>query len=342
MDQFPERTILVDPKIAARFNEAILHTAMECYEIPAGKINELNAFESFIYEFERLNGQFILRIGHSSRRSEALIHGEVDWINYLAGCGVTVARAVLSRQGHLIEPIEDGQGGQFLCTAFARAPGREIQPHLINERFFKAYGRLMGRIHTASKAYVPTNPAWRRYEWDSSINNTTENQLPSQEKLILKRFHVLHNYLRRLPRGPAEYGMIHQDAHPGNFFVDEDYTITLFDFDDCVYGHFIYDIAMVVFYISLQEKDPQEFMTRFLPAFLTGYAAENHLDSRWLKEIPFFLKFREVDLFAAILFAFGNTAYDNWTANFMRGRRERIENDVPFLEFDWESMSKYM
>ncbi len=44
--------------------------------------------------------------------------------------------------------------------------------------------------------------------------------------------------------------MIHQDAHTGNLFVDDDYTMTLFDFDDCVYGHFIYDIAMVLFYIA--------------------------------------------------------------------------------------------
>ena len=42
--------------------------------------------------------------------------------------------------------------------------------------------------------------------------------------------------------------MIHQDAHLGNLFVDDNYTLTLFDFDDCVYGHFIYDIAMVLFY----------------------------------------------------------------------------------------------
>ncbi len=332
----------VDPKIAARFNDAILHAAMERYEIPTGKTSQLDGFESFIYEFERSDGQFILRIGHSSRRSAEMIHGEVDWINHLSDCGVTVARAVLSREGNLVESIEDGQGGQFLCTAFVRAPGREIQPHLMNEHFYQAYGRLLGRIHAASKVYVPSNPAWTRSEWDSPANNTAENQLPSEEKLILQKYSRLYAYLRGLPRDPAGYGMIHQDAHPGNFFVDEDYTITLFDFDDCLYGHFIYDIAMVIFYVSLQEKDPQEFMSRFLPVFLAGYAAENRLDPCWLKEIPYFLKFREIDLFAAILFAFGDSAYDNWTASFMRGRRERIENDIPFLKFDWNSMAKYM
>ena len=63
----------MDPKIAARFNDTILHCAMQFYDIPEEKISLLDGFESFIYEFERPDGQFILRIGHSQRRSPDLI-----------------------------------------------------------------------------------------------------------------------------------------------------------------------------------------------------------------------------------------------------------------------------
>ncbi len=118
----------MDPKIAGRFNDTILQSAMQFYEILAGKISLLDGFESFIYEFERPDGQFILRIGHSQRRSPDLIRGEVDWINYLAAAGVTVAKAILSKNGNLVERIEDGQGDEFLCTAFVRAPGAEVKP----------------------------------------------------------------------------------------------------------------------------------------------------------------------------------------------------------------------
>jgi len=332
----------MDPKISARFNDIILTSAMERYSIQPSSLRVLDAFESFIYEFERPDGRFILRIGHTSRRSPELIHGEVDWINYLAACGVTVARTILSRDRRLVEPIDDGQGGQFLCTAFVRAPGQAIQPRLNNERFFQAYGSLIGRIHAASKTYAPSNPAWKRYKWDDPINSTAENQLPPNERKIREKYRRLVAYLRSLPNPPEAYGMIHQDAHPGNFFVDEDDTITLFDFDDCVFGHFIYDIAMVIFYVSLQEKEPQAFMSRFLPVFLSAYARENRLDKRWLKEIPYFLKFREIDLFAAILFALGESPADPWCIRYLLGRRERIENDIPFLEFDWASMAKYL
>ncbi len=332
----------MDPQIAARFKDAHLGSAMRCYNIPAEGLTRLDGFESIIYEFERPDGRFILRIGHSSRRSADLIRGEVDWINALAAGGVTVARAILSPSGNLVEPIDDGCGEQFLCTAFVRAPGEEIKPALLNDRFFRAYGRLLGRMHAVAKTYVPSNPAWKRYAWDDPLNETAERQPRAGDELALERYRRNFAHLRTLRRDPSGYGLIHQDAHPGNFFVDEDYTITLFDFDDCVYGHFIYDIAMVIFYISLQEKEPAGFMSRFLPVFLSGYREENRLDPAWLKEIPYFLKYREIDLFAAILFAFGESTTDPWCARYLQGRRERIENDVPFLDFDWESLEKYL
>ena len=332
----------MDPKIAARFNDNILHSAMLLYDIPEGKISLLDGFESFIYEFERPDGRFILRIGHSRRRSPDLIRGEVDWINYLAAAGVTVAKAVLSQNGNLVEPIQDDQGNEFLCTAFVRAPGTEVKQPQLNEKFFIAYGRLLGRMHTLAKTYVPSNPAWKRYAWDDPINNTVERQMPAGEQLALEKYRQVFTHLRSLPCGPDGFGMIHQDAHPGNFFVDEDTTITLFDFDDCVYGHFIYDIAMVVFYAATQEKDPQGFTARFMPLFLSGYKQENRLDPLWLKEIPYFLKLREIDLFGAILFSFGESPADRWCARYMQGRREKIEKDVPFLAFDWEALGKYL
>ncbi len=39
--------------------------------------------------------------------------------------------------------------------------------------------------------------------------------------------------------------------------------------------------------------------------FLSGYRAENQLGEGWLKEIPSFLKLREIDLYAVIHISFG-------------------------------------
>jgi Ser/Thr protein kinase RdoA (MazF antagonist) len=333
----------MDPKITALFNEDILTAARQRYAIPADKIQLLDGFESFIYEFERPDGQFILRIGHSERRSPDLIRGEVDWINYLAGGGTTVARAVLSATGNLVEPIDDSHGGQFLCTAFVKARGGIAGREQINERLFLNYGHLLGRMHALAKTYTPSNPAWTRYAWDSLENNTPDRQLPETEKIIRQKYQTVFDHLRALPRDPDGYGLIHQDAHLANLFVDEDYTLTLFDFDDCVYGHFIYDIAMALFYIAgWGGDDIPGFTGLFMPVFLRGYREHNRLDPRWLPELPHFLKLREIDLFAAILYTMGETPEDAWCARFMKDRREKIENDEPFIQYDWDSLAKYL
>ena len=97
----------MDQQILARYNNAILQEAMQRYGIAENAIQPLDAFESFIYEFEHDGERFILRIGHNLRKSEDLIRGEVDWINRLASGGVSVARAIPSKRGNLVEAVDD-------------------------------------------------------------------------------------------------------------------------------------------------------------------------------------------------------------------------------------------
>ena len=149
----------MEPRIKDRFNDAILKAAMQRYGIAEGQIELLDGFESFMYEFTRGGQPGILRIGHSLRRTPQLIQAEVDWINYLAEGGAGVAKALLSARGNLVEAVDDGQGEQFLVTAFARAPGRHTRKADWTPALFERYGQLIGRIHALSHKYTPPHPA---------------------------------------------------------------------------------------------------------------------------------------------------------------------------------------
>ncbi|HVO40994.1 MAG TPA: phosphotransferase [Aggregatilineales bacterium] len=327
-------------EIRNRFNDGILREAMRRYAIPADRIRLLDGFESFIYEFDRNDGAYILRIGHSLRRTVELIQGEVDWINYLAAGGAGVARAILSENGVLVECIDDGQGGQFLATAFVKAAGGP--PSAWTPALYERYGELIGRLHALSRTYNPSNPAWRRPAWDAPGQLEPERWLPSSEAVALQKYRQLKTYLDCLPRDAGSYGLIHQDAHTGNLFVDDTGRFTLFDFDDCVYGWYIYDIAMVVFYMIVNADDPVARTGEFLPAFWHGYCRENQLDRAWLKEIPPFMKLREIDLYAILHRSFGDfDAIENpWIRRFLKGRKARIEGDVPVATFDFEGSGR--
>ncbi len=332
----------MEKKIRDRFNDSILQEAAQRYGIASGQLRLLDGFESFIYEFERGPHAYILRIGHSLRRSEALIAGEVDWINYLAEGGVSVARAIRSETGKLVEAVSDGAGAYFLAAAFVKAQGQPPRWADWTPARFEQYGKLLGSLHARTKDYQPADPAWKRMDWDDASMQFAELFLPASEAAVKEKYRALLQHLRALPKESGSYGLIHQDAHGGNFFVDEAGGFTLFDFDDCVYSWFINDIAIVLFYMTTNTDDEAAATRAFMPHFLRGYRQTCRLDPKWLKEIPYFLKLREMDLYAVIHRDFDvNNIDDPWCERYMRGRKSRIDNDVPTIDFDFETLSEY-
>jgi len=354
----------MDQQIISRFNDNILHEAMRRYGIAQDKIQLLDSFESFIYEFEIKGEGFILRIGHSFRKSAALIHGEVDWINHLARGGVSVARAVPALSGELVEVIDDGDSGQFLVTAFVKAKGQKPWDAGWTPERYENYGRLLGQMHALAVDYQPLVPAWRRPEWDDVSLQFINEYLPASEIIVHQNYRSVLEHIHALPKDNASYGLIHQDAHQNNFFMDADGTLTLFDFDDCAYSWFISDIAIVLFYISMDAEelgfpDSASFTQEFLTHFLRGYRQAYSLSSAWLKEIPVFLKLRELELYAVVhrdfqiddvehwsLESFKQTpGFDvnngghMWIATFMQNRKHRIDQGLPFIEYDFESLA---
>jgi len=329
----------METRIRERFNDHILQEAIARYGIASQEVTLLDGFESFIYEFTRQGQPGILRIGHSLRRTPQLIQAEVDWINYLAQGGAGVAKALLSAHGNLVEAVDDGQGGQFLATAFTKALGDTPRVADRTPAFYERYGQLLGRIHALSRHYTPPHPDCQRAPWNAETNMEVVKFLPPSDEAIANHFRALMAYLNALPITSEGFGMIHQDAHMSNLFVDEAGQITLFDFDDCCYGHYIYDLAMVIFYVITNAPDMVATLRAFLPPFLEGYHRENQLDSAWMREIPHFLKLREIDLYAVIHRSMGPGPYESrWVQNFMTGRRERLVANLPYVEFDFGAL----
>ncbi len=330
LEKTTRRVCILEKEIRDRYNDEILGEARRRFGIAPGEITLLDGFESFMYEYSQDGSDYILRVGHSRRRTPDQIRGEVDWINFLVAGRASVARAVESQNGALVEEIPDALDGRFLATAFVKAKGGPLwESGGWTNELIERYGKLLGRIHSLSKTYSVADPAWRRPTWDE------EQRLiaPLLEPDIAEKYHEVMGHLLALPRDRESYGMIHQDAHAGNFFVDGDGRITLFDFDDCVYGHFAYDLAMVLFYAVTNREDAAEFAADFWPKFMRGYYAENELDPAWQREIPYFMKLREIDLYVIILRDYDSLAGDQWVETFLDGRRERILEGVSYVEF---------
>jgi len=328
----------LEQRIKDRFNDDILQLALRRYGINEKEIQILDSFESYIYKFKNDSGEFILRISHSIRRNEALIQGEVDWINYLADHGISVARAILSKTGKLVEVISDTEDGQFLATAFVKAEGEPPWERWTPD-LYESYGELLGKMHSATRQFLPILPERKRPDWDDPIFNFVEQFLPEDEFLARKKYKNVCDYVNSLPKNNETYGLIHQDAHGNNLFIDEVGKITLFDFDDCGYSWYINDIAIVLFYNVVETDDWVAFTQAFMSHFLRGYLRHCSLNLELLKEIPHFLKIREIELYAVIHRDFDITNIEHdWLNTFMKNRKYNIEHDVPFIDYDFDSL----
>lgn len=328
----------MEQRIKDLFNEEILQETMRRYGIGKDEIRILDSFESFIYEYTNQSGEYILRISHSIRRSKDLIHGEVDWINFLADHGVSVARAVLSQNGNLVETIPDQKDGNFLATAFVKAAGTPPWGRW-TPKLFESYGELMGQMHALTNQFQPLHPERKRPDWDAPIFDYVEQYLPVSDLLIREKYKAVCEHVNTLPKNRETYGLVHQDAHGSNFFVNDQGNLTLFDFDDCGYNWFINDIAIVLFYLVASSEEKTALTREFMSHFLKGYLHYFSLNLDMLKEIPYFLKMREIELYAVIQRDFDlDNIDDSWAMRFMNNRKYNIENDVPFIDLDFDSL----
>lgn len=77
----------------------------------------------------------------------------------------------------------------------------------------------------------------------------------------------------------------------------------LFDFENSCRGHYINDIAVVIYYARMNKLsgDDEGFARFFLEAFRRGYEAENHLPEEEIQSIPWLLLNRGLIVYAYLL-----------------------------------------
>jgi Ser/Thr protein kinase RdoA (MazF antagonist) len=235
----------------------------------------------------------------------------------------------------LVEVIDINKSS-FIIYAFEKAPGRFPGKDDLNDELFEKWGRLTGRMHALAKEYRPPASPQRRFEWYEDVSLWVEEFIPPSQGLVIAKIKEHIARLRALAVDADSYGLIHSDLHHSNFFINDGNIIPI-DFDDCHYSWYATDIAMPLFYMLREPyvgADNIEFAYHFMDFFMRGYNRENRIDLPWMKRIPDFMKLREMDLYMAIHSA-GEGNLDRWCRDFMKNRRNRIENDIPVIDVDF-------
>jgi len=297
---------------------------------------DLGGFESHVFRAQR-NGQHqILRVTHRAHRSMGQLAGELEWMQWLYDHGASVCKPLM-----VIEDKRCLAVGPFILSTMEVARGRLIIESDWTPSFFANWGRHIGTLHKASQGYKPSRKSFKRPEWYEDNNIRFDEIIPEDQPGVRSVCEETLGELSALPQTPDLYGLIHCDPHPGNFYKDGE-TLTYFDFDDCCYQWFAYDIATILFgavgqpWLDKNESARLDEAKRFLPAFLQGYQEITPLPDMVVENLPLFLKLRELSLYALSFVhaseSFHGSSFDN---DFMKNRKERIEHRIPYLMDDY-------
>jgi len=237
-------------------------TPMECKLLNRG-LNDT-------YLVRTASENYILRVYRAGWRSDSDIHYELEALLHLKRLNVSVSAPVLRKDGELLRTISAPEGSRTIVL-FTYALGKEPAYAANEEGESYQYGRSVAQIHAETDGF---RSRYQRFHLD--LEHLLDAPLKSIQPLLLHRpddweyLQSLSEKLRQLvvhiPLSSLESGFCHGDFHGWNAHVDQDGTLTFFDFDCCGYGWRAYDIAVFRWGARWSGKEKERW-----PHFLRGY-----------------------------------------------------------------------
>ncbi|MHA2118089.1 MAG: phosphotransferase enzyme family protein [Candidatus Thorarchaeota archaeon] len=319
--------------------QTALDEASDLYGFLVDKLVKLGGgFENKMFGFDTPELRLAVRVTPPGHKTPAEVEAEMDWLLYLAENDAPVVRVTPSRNDNLVEVV-DTDAGPISVVCFDWAEGHIVTREDFSPDLFQTWGEAVGMLHRLTKAYRPPSKTPGRIQWfdDEYLDRAL---IPSDQDQVLQRFDSLMDYFKGRPTTRDTFGLIHQDVHQDNLFLDGK-RLTVLDFDDSVYGFFIFDIANALgFSIWEKPKDMsnRQFADLYLKHFMLGYEKENRLDETWVEDLPKALKLFEFIHYDAFnmdhdLAGEGSfDALDERTKQILNRYRKSIEEDLPYIE----------
>lgn len=342
------------------YHDYIRSEAERRFGLKCSDSTPLQGSHSYVYEYPGGEQSVILKITHSSHRRERQILGELDFTNYLADNGMRVSRAIMSLGKNWVETME-AESGYFLATAYQKAPGALLDWREWTPELYEQWGALIGRMHTLTKSYEPSDESIRRRHWHENRDWDLDSSVP-ESKLEFRRYgQNIKDWLLSLPADRDFYGLIHSDLHQWNMLHDGG-ELWPIDFDNLHYDWFLSDFTTVIINVVIcqahsyqrgeydewtggQKMDSAEFLDYFMGPFLRGYKSENALDPVWMRHLPRFLSRHYFTFYVDALWdpEFVHLPEEEQAAEFPWRTLKQLEREVKdtfWEQFDFSTYSR--
>ncbi|MGG3470510.1 phosphotransferase [Neobacillus pocheonensis] len=290
-----------------------------------------DGFQNTVYQ---LGNHHVLRMGEGNRRNINELENEMKFILFLDNMQIPVSKPIPSNNGQLIEKVEN-----IHIVAFEKANGAAIEvtdPNVWNTDLFHQWGKLIGKMHKVSNLIDLDRPRWTEEDPDILKLLPKISSHPIRQRYI-EQLEELKSFKQDLNL----FGLIHNDFHQGNFFV-KDGRITFFDFDDCAYHWFAYDLAVSFYHAYWQASsftpEQTDFSKIFWCHFLKGYREEHDINREMIEQIPIFLKIREIFLYVLFLEKWDLQNLKDWQTFTLEDLKHKIGNNLPYSNVDFNEL----
>ena len=328
----------------------IIQTATGLYGLEGYEYRQLSAHEGGRNQIWILakdgENRYVLRISALGDRTDEDYLAETEFVHYLALHGAPVADVIPSVNGRLVECVED-EGKKTYISLFAYAIGmlmydngyryRDSAPL---EEYFYNIGKALGAIHRLSREYKPVHRRlafFDKYNMEY-IGRLIPDQYAELKQAIARR---LDDY-RTLPTDGEAFGLVHFDFCDGNYHVDMDTgEITVFDFDNCIYCWYMFDLAHVWthgvgWYRHIRDpKQRMEGMRHYFDTVLEGYRSETDVSDDMLAKLPLFI---DMTIIENVVDEFECSAREGELPDEedIKDLAECLVNDIPYAGFGEE------
>lgn len=313
----------MDKEIAAHYNAGILQEIARRYGIHPRQLKLLRQQIDLIFTCSNRGEDSVFKVAHSSKQTSDKIFSEVHWLDHLRKNNVNIAFPLQSENGKLMEVIPAGDT-YFTVVKYSKAEGRQVTFRDWNDSFFEELGRLTGRLHNATKSYVPETGIVLRDDCVVTDAERVRKNIVAGSELINAMDKLLQR-VNAIPRDKNSYGLLHNDINDGNMFLNKG-KICLFDSADCAYSWFVTDIAVILLYaiINFDNNLPNQRLTMLVRNFMThfwkGYLEYNQLSQNEVALIPDIMHLKSIFAFDHIQKVYARIAQLNHVQEKYKGQ----------------------
>jgi Ser/Thr protein kinase RdoA (MazF antagonist) len=277
----------------------------------------------------RVDDRYVLRIQWPGRHDAAAVRSEMLWLAALRrDTALVVPEPVPTRRGELVVvAAAEGVPEPRACALLGWVEGRFVRDRL-TPAHLERVGALTARLHDHGLGFAPP-PGFTRPPIDDVDDATVESLVrvvsdrASREAGAVARAALAKIRLAQAEVGRSRqtYGLIHADLHHWNYLFHRDEARAI-DFDDCGFGHALYDLAVTEYLLRGRPAYPE-----LRAALLRGYRRERALPPAHEARLESFVALRRIQDMASAPEAIGPTEFKEWA----EGARGPVAELAAFL-----------